>query len=81
MVDGTGPAATAATAQEARDHLESALAAFINHWKRELTRTVLAGLPELPPLHHALAAADWFSPDGFAAGADLGPCASASTRS
>lgn len=75
MVDGTAPAVDAASAQTARKNLGSALVAFINHWKGELTRTVLAGLPELPPLHQALARADWFSPDGFATGADLGPLA------
>jgi hypothetical protein len=75
MVDGTVPAANPGAAEAAHGDVKSALVAFINQWKPELSRTVLAGLPELPSLHHALAAADWFSPDGFATGAELGPLA------
>jgi hypothetical protein len=75
MVDGTGPAASAAAAKAARDNLKSALEAFFDAWKRELTRAVLAGLPELPPLNSALANADWLSPDGFTMGTELGPLA------
>jgi hypothetical protein len=73
MVDGTAPAADVATAQAARTAVQTALVAFIDRWKRDLTRTLLAQLPELPPLHHALATADWFSPDGFTSGVELGP--------
>src|SRR5262249_29008160 len=73
MVDGTAPAISQDAAKGARNSVEEKLKAFINHWQRELTRALLEGLPELPPLRESLATADWFSPDGFTAGVDLGP--------
>ena len=73
MVDGTPPATDLAAAKAARQGVADALEAFVKQWQRELTRALLEGLPELPPLRDAVATSDWFSPDGFTAGVDLGP--------
>ena len=73
FLDGSAPSNTPAEAKDARDAVAAALSAFIERWKRELTSSILGGLPELPAVRDVLSSADWLSPDGIDAHASLGP--------